>query len=224
MIVTISVALMSAPLRPQAEIQRQLFRSYRENCAGTGCPILATPWGPNGSLKMPAAAPKGPGFAAVVYGGDGGSSLKLCGVRPIRWHRQPQESAMRWIVVMATVLTLAACVGTRMNEHLKPLLGQNISAAVGRLGYPDGTRDMLGDTIYVWSTEHTGMMVLPTASTTYGAIGGMPYSSTTTGLGLMPAHFFCRVQLGTDAAGTIKNYQWNGNPGGCARYANALGR
>jgi hypothetical protein len=133
------------------------------------------------------------------------------------------KAAMKSLALALAALA-AGCVGSRINSNLTSLIGQNISAAVDKLGYPDGQREMLGDTLYIWSTDRSGLVVVPTTSTTSGNVGGTPYSQTTTGFGAMPAHFHCRIELAVTAAGIIKRFQFDGNNGGCARYANALAR
>ena len=102
------------------------------------------------------------------------------------------------------VLDLAGCVPQRMDDGLQSLIGQNIQAAVGKLGYPDGQRTMLGDTIYIWNTGHQG--ALPIAGT------------------VVPFSFNCTIQIATTPDGTIKQPQWAGNVDGCRGYATVLAR
>lgn len=128
-----------------------------------------------------------------------------------------------WLATLAAV-GLAGCVDQAMNQGLGGLVGQNIRAAVSRLGYPDGKREMLGNTIYVWNTNRSIILPVPTSTTTTGYVGPLPVSGTTTGTAYIPQSYNCTLQIGTDQAGTIINYQWAGNTGGCARYANALKR
>jgi hypothetical protein len=40
----------------------------------------------------------------------------------------------------------------------------------------------------------------------------------------MPAQLDCTIQLAVGPDHTIKSWQWNGNMGGCQRYAAALRR
>jgi hypothetical protein len=126
---------------------------------------------------------------------------------------------MRKTAFTACLLLLAACATHQLDEGLKGLMGRNISEAVNRMGYPDGKREMMGDTIYVWSTNHTGVMPLNMPSTTTGNVGGTPYYSTTNTMHMIPIAYACTVQIATTADGTIKSYQWEGNEGGCRRYS-----
>jgi hypothetical protein len=54
-----------------------------------------------------------------------------------------------WIV--PALLLLAGCVVTGLNSGLQALVGQDISAAVKLLGYPDRAQSSAGSTTYVWS-------------------------------------------------------------------------
>jgi hypothetical protein len=126
------------------------------------------------------------------------------------------------LALVVVALSLCGCVAQHMNEGLADLMGQNIKVAVGRLGYPDGQRTMLGDTIYVWAASHNTVMPMTTTNLTRGMVGSVPFSGTTTNTDFVPVNLNCTIQLATDASGTIKSYQWSGNMGGCSPYASAL--
>lgn len=125
---------------------------------------------------------------------------------------------------LVLISILAACATTRLNDGLQKLMGQNIRDAVDLLGYPDGQREMMGDKIYIWSSSHDAALPLMTTSNTRGMVGNTPVYGTTTNTNWVPINFNCTVQLGTDAHGTIKNFQWSGNQDGCRAYANAVSR
>jgi hypothetical protein len=124
--------------------------------------------------------------------------------------------------LLLVALALSACVSDQMNQGLGFMVGQNIQTAVSRLGYPDAQRTMLGDTIYVWSTNHQVDLPMTTTSTIMGNVGTVPVYGTAMGTTYVPANFNCTIQLGVGPGDIIKNWQWTGNMGGCARYANAL--
>jgi hypothetical protein len=129
----------------------------------------------------------------------------------------------RLIFVVLLIVPLASCVSSRLNDGLQSLVGKNIQAAVARLGYPDGQRTMLGDTIYIWHTSQNVSLPVTTTSTTTGTVGTAPIYGSTTNTQWVPENFNCIVQIATDRNGTIKSYQWSGNMGGCERYASAFG-
>jgi hypothetical protein len=128
----------------------------------------------------------------------------------------------RLIACCAALLT--ACATAQLDAGLKGLVGENIHEAINRLGYPDGQRTVMGDTVYIWSTNRNVAMPMNTTTTTTGAVGTTPYYGTTTGMTFVPMTFACTVQIATDANGAIKSYQWEGNQGGCRRYARGFSR
>jgi hypothetical protein len=95
----------------------------------------------------------------------------------------------------------ATSVWRRLNTGLSLFYGLNIKSAVTMLGYPTSERMAVGDHVYTWEsvTEVPGFNV------------GDP-----------PFHVYCRIEIGTNAEGTITTVHHEGNPGGCAAYANAL--
>jgi hypothetical protein len=104
----------------------------------------------------------------------------------------------RWIV--PAWLLLAGCVVTGLNSGLQALVGQDITAAVKVLGYPNGARSMTAGTLYIWST---------------GSVGSVPNEQT------------CTIQITVDATNRIKRGEYNGNRDACAPYErelNTLGR
>jgi hypothetical protein len=109
-----------------------------------------------------------------------------------------------WIA--STLLLLAGCVVTGLDSGLQSLVGQDFSAAVKALGYPDGARTTQEGTIFIWSSNHSA--VLPAT----GSAGSAPNAQT------------CTIQISVDAAQRIKRGQYSGNPGACAPYERALNR
>lgn len=128
----------------------------------------------------------------------------------------------RIAALFLALLGLSGCVSQNMNNGLQSLVGQDIHAAVARLGYPSAQREMLGDTIYVWGTSQSGVLPMTETNFTTGNVGMTPFSGSTTSTTFVPVNYNCTIQLATDKDGTIKSWQWSGNMGGCMRYANAL--
>lgn len=127
------------------------------------------------------------------------------------------------LIVAMMALGLSGCMASRMNAGLNSLLGQPVEAAVDRLGYPDGQREMLGDTLYVWSSSHQAYLPTAQVSTTNGMVGGTPFYGTSTSYGMMGAQAYCSIQIAV-SDGRISHYQWSGNPLGCDSYASLLRR
>lgn len=129
---------------------------------------------------------------------------------------------VRKAALIGLALTLTGCVSEQLNKGLGFMVGQNIQYAVSRLGYPDAQREMLGDTLYIWSSSHNVALPMATTQSTYGTVGNVPVYGTTTGMTYIPANFNCTIQLAVGADQTIKSWQWSGNMGGCEQYAQRL--
>jgi hypothetical protein len=99
----------------------------------------------------------------------------------------------RWIA--SALLLCAGCAVTGLNSGLQALAGQDISAAVKLLGYPNGARTATAGTVYIWST---------------GNVGSVPNAQT------------CTIQITVDAANRIKRGQYEGNRDSCAPYERDL--
>jgi len=126
------------------------------------------------------------------------------------------------IVATICLVLVAGCATQQLDTGLKGLIGRPVSEAVGRLGYPDSQREMMGDKLYVWSTSHTAVMPIMNTSTTTGNVGGMPVYGQTTGMTMVPMNANCLIQVAVTENGIIKSYQWRGNEMGCKMYARAF--
>ncbi len=121
-----------------------------------------------------------------------------------------------------TILLLCGCVESRMNNGLHTLVGHDIHDAMRIFGYPTGQRTVMGDTVYVWSSNGQMMMPMTTTSNAYGSVGNTPYYGTSNSTSFQPMATMCTVQLAVDTNGIIKSSQWEGNMAGCNRYARAF--
>jgi hypothetical protein len=128
----------------------------------------------------------------------------------------------RIITLFIVALSFGGCVSKNMNEGLQSLMGQNIHAAIDRIGYPDVQQVILGDKVYVWGVSQNAVMPMTNTNFTSGSVGGVPVYGTTTSTSYVPVNYNCKIQIATDANDIMKRYQWSGNMGGCAHYANAL--
>jgi hypothetical protein len=59
---------------------------------------------------------------------------------------------MRYLI-LAAILALAGCIMHKLEKQLTPLIGQDIHVAIKRMGYPNATREVVGDTVYTWTTD-----------------------------------------------------------------------
>ena len=128
------------------------------------------------------------------------------------------------IACAAVALTGCTTSISMLKSDLPKLLGQDIKVAVTRIGYPDGQREMLGDTLYIWSTDHEGLVPAVNTAATFGSLAGLHFSGVATSVGVARARYYCAIQLATNKDGSITHWQFQGNQGGCNVYAYALNR
>lgn len=122
-------------------------------------------------------------------------------------------------LIALSILFLAGCVGSQMTKGLSGLTGQDIHIAIVYLGYPDGERNVMGDHLYIWSTNHSGLMPVTSLATTNGSIGGTPYYSTSTAMSFQQMQFVCTIELAVNSSNIITHWQYQGNNAGCRQYA-----
>jgi hypothetical protein len=116
---------------------------------------------------------------------------------------------MRTLTLVGAALVLAGCATDRLQAELQTYVSTDIRDFIARMGYPDSTHDVLGDTVYVWTTNRAG---------------AIPVTTANNGTTFVPISRRCTVQVITDGAGTIKLFTWEGNESGCKRYARRLRR
>lgn len=129
----------------------------------------------------------------------------------------------KWLAVVGTAGLLSGCLTfSEFDRNLSAFHGQPAQAAFDVLGYPDLQQQFGGDTVYTWATSGRRSLPVPTASTTTGLAGGVPYTATTTGTGSIDVAADCKVKLVTDAAGVITRHQYEGTDLGCESYMRRL--
>lgn len=102
---------------------------------------------------------------------------------------------MRILAIAALCVALAGCAFDTMRTGLDQLVGQPISAAISKLGIPDGQQSIAGQNVYVWNS-----------------------STFDEGTQLQ-----CKIKIATTHPGDIiSRYDFDGNIGMCSRYAARL--
>jgi len=129
------------------------------------------------------------------------------------------KRVMAWFIAG---LSLGGCVSQNMDAGLQGLVGQDIHAAIARLGYPNSQRSVASDTVYTWSVSQTVTLPMTTGNPVFVTVGGVPASGLATSTSYVPVNYNCMIDLGAGANGIVKNYHWTGNIGGCSHYADAL--
>lgn len=127
------------------------------------------------------------------------------------------------ILILALAITGCATFSS-MEKGLDKLNGKNISEAFQLLGYPSGKQTFGQDTVYVWSNNQQGTMYMPQTATTSGLVGNTYYSGQTSYNQAVPVNYNCEIKIVATESGTIKNWQYNGNRGGCSNYISTLSK
>lgn len=127
----------------------------------------------------------------------------------------------------AATLVLTGCAADGMkvlDAGLSSLVGLPIQSAYDRLGYPNGSQNMNGDTFYVWSTNRNVVMPVYQTGSAYGSVGNTPFQVNTNTPGMMPMNFNCSIRVITGSDNVIKSWDYQGNAGGCQGYVQSLRR
>lgn len=125
------------------------------------------------------------------------------------------------VIVIATVFVSAGCsllsTFDDIEAGLVDLKGQPITAAIEKIGYPDGSSEIAGRKVYVWSTDRnvTNMRSYPS----YSPSGTMTPVYMTSN-----SNYWCKISVITDDTDVIVDHDFEGNIGGCERYAKMFNR
>ncbi len=125
---------------------------------------------------------------------------------------------MRYLIgVFAALLGGCATFG-QMEEGLSALMGKSEAEAFAVIGYPSSKDIFAGDTVYTWLVSQSGTILVPQVATTTGFVGRVPVYGSTTYSQPMAINHSCTIKLVANSAGILKNWEYNGNLGGCRRY------
>lgn len=125
--------------------------------------------------------------------------------------------------ILSGVLVLTGCATFgQMDEGLNALKGKDKSVAFEALGYPTQEQQFDDTKVYTWANKTNGVAMYSTPQTTFGTVGNTSFYGTTTETGYVPVEYACKIQIATDMKGTIKNYNYDGNMGGCEGYIRRL--
>ena len=115
-----------------------------------------------------------------------------------------------------------------ISKGLDKYYGLSINSLIQTIGYPNGERIVAGRKLYVWDSRRTVTYSMPTTTQSSGTVysgmsSGTYYGSSTTWVPTT-ANYFCTITVEVDSSDKIINSQFNGNIGGCERYAAAFRR
>ncbi|WP_281983479.1 hypothetical protein [Thalassorhabdomicrobium marinisediminis] len=129
------------------------------------------------------------------------------------------------------VLSIAACTTFEdIDAGLSQFRGQHIDTLIGAIGFPDGEQTIAGRRLVYWNTDQTVTTTMPVTTYDYGSInaygsGGYGYgnySGTSTTYVPTTVNYNCTLKVQVDRGNRIVNHDFEGNIGGCERYASAL--
>lgn len=134
---------------------------------------------------------------------------------------------MKGFVIGMLLLALTGCIamtGDWLRDDLKAYKGHDIHELAAKIGFPAGEREIMGQHLYVWATDNTGLLPVTSLSSGFGNVGGASYSGFATTTSLHSVRFHCTLEIGVDAQGVITSAQFQGNNGGCRQYVRQLER
>jgi hypothetical protein len=129
------------------------------------------------------------------------------------------------IVFAVSAFALSGCTTfSHMETGLNSLMGQPLQAAIDTLGYPKGQMKVGDDTVYGWGREFSMNMPQYQTSNTYGQVGGTGFSATTGTTTYVPTNYNCNIRIAVGPDNLIKDWEFDGNIGGCEAYSERLER
>lgn len=119
----------------------------------------------------------------------------------------------KFVISISTGLALTACTTfSDVENGLNNANGRHVNFLIDQIGFPTSTQEFAGRKVYTWSSSRQA----PTFNQTIGP-GGWPM--LTPGPSVT---YDCTIRAEVDQAETILNSTFEGNIGGCERYARAL--
>jgi hypothetical protein len=132
---------------------------------------------------------------------------------------------------IAVFAFIASCTTFEdIDGGLNAFRGQNADSLISVIGYPDGERTVAGRRLLVWNTDETVTSIMPVTNYQSGSLsaygsGGYGYGSytgTTTSYVPTTSNYVCTLLVEIDRNNKIIGHDFEGNIGGCERYAAAL--
>tara|TARA_B100001142_G_C13975796_1_gene516725 strand:+ start:136 stop:549 length:414 start_codon:yes stop_codon:yes gene_type:complete len=132
------------------------------------------------------------------------------------------------VLLLSTILFLPSCFATftELQNGLDKHQGLSLNTLIDRIGFPTAQQNIAGRKLYVWDTSNTVTMSMPTTSNTSGTVTSGTSSGTYSGSSTIwvptTYNYNCRITIEVDDQDKIISNYWEGNRGGCERYAKAL--
>ncbi|MGK0799976.1 hypothetical protein ACRE5N_03335 [Klebsiella pneumoniae] len=129
---------------------------------------------------------------------------------------------MRKMLLIFTLLLSGCVTFTQMNDGLNALKGKDKKIAFEVLGYPSQEQNFDDTKVYTWVNSVNDIAALSSPQITTGTFGNKSFNATTLQTDYVPVTYSCKIQIATDTSGIIKNYNYDGNMGGCESYIHRL--
>lgn len=125
------------------------------------------------------------------------------------------------------LIFVASCTTFKDIENgLASYNGMGIQSLIAHIGYPSAERNVAGRKLYVWDSRRTVTYSMPSTSTSSGTVytngGSGYYSGSSTTWIPQTANYFCTITVEVNSSEEIVGSQYQGNIGGCERYASAF--
>ncbi len=99
-----------------------------------------------------------------------------------------------------------------IDEGMTVMRGKPVNDLIGVLGFPDAEQEVAGRRFVVWSTSRNVSTVTAVPNFTGGPITYAPTNNT----------YACTIKVELDEQDRILGHEFQGNIGGCERYAKAI--
>ena len=128
---------------------------------------------------------------------------------------------MKKLILLMLVLLVSGCSNSfeSLQAGLDSLRGYSQEELFMALGMPDSKLQMDKDTVvYTWVNQRSGTILMPTTQTATGYIGTTPITINSYGSQPVNYNYLCTIKY-VVKDGMAVSYEYNGNEGGCAPYA-----
>lgn len=127
---------------------------------------------------------------------------------------------------VGAVIALSILAGCQTFEHidagLSSLRGQPYQAAFNVLGFPDAESTIADKRVFTWGSRNVGSYTVPTFNSSTAYVNGKPIRIQTQGTATQTYDYHCRIDVIVGSSGMIEYTKYDGNIGGCERYARLL--
>lgn len=115
---------------------------------------------------------------------------------------------------------LAGCqTADNMKAGVSDLKGKPYQYAFSVLGIPDDEKMIAGNRVFTWRTGWSGSYSSPTYQTGTATVNGRTVALGFTGTETHAVSYDCKIVVMAGPSGVIERSQYEGNIGGCERWA-----